>query len=142
MSRLLIASALLVAAVVVAAALRRRTSEPPTQAAWAVPSQLDRHDFERPDAPWLVVVFSSTACQACEGALSKASVLASSEVAVQDVSYQARKDLHERYAIDAAPTILVADQEGVVRASFVSTPSASDLWAAVAAARSEDQPPA
>lgn len=135
MSRLIIASVLLVAAAAVAAVLRRRKPEPPTQAPWALPAQLDRTDFERPDAPWLVVVFSSTACQACEGALAKASVLASTEVAVQDVSYQSRKDLHERYAIEAAPTIVVADRDGVVRASFVSTPSASDLWAAVAAAR-------
>jgi hypothetical protein len=135
MSRLLVAAALLALAAAVAEILRRRKPEPPTQAQWAVPAQLDRRDFDHQETPWLVVVFSSTTCEGCQGAVAKAAVLASSEVAVQDVSYQARKDLHQRYAIEAAPTIVVADHEGVVRASFVSTPSAADLWAAVAAAR-------
>ena len=54
---------------------------------------------------------------------------------------QARKDLHQRYAIEAAPTILIADHEGVVHASFVGTPSATDLWAAVAEARDPGSTP-
>ncbi len=135
MSTLIVAVALVVVAGIVATALRRRKPEAPTQARWAVPAQLDRADFEQPDVPWLVVVFSSTACAACEQAIAKASVLASSEVAVQDVSYQSRPDLHQRYGIEAAPTIVVSDPEGVVRASFVTTPTATDLWAAVAEAR-------
>lgn len=135
MSRFLVAAALVVVAGIVAGALRRRGPEPPTQARWAVPAQLDRADFDRPDAPWLVVVFSSKTCAGCEQAVSKAVVLACAEVAVQDVSYQDHPDLHERYAIEAAPTIVVADAEGVVRTSFVSTPTATDLWAAVAEAR-------
>jgi hypothetical protein len=135
MSRLIVAAALVVVAGIVARALRRRRPAPPTQAAWAVPAQLDRADFERPEAPWLVVVFSSTTCAGCQQALAKARVLASSEVAVQDVAYQSRQDLHDRYHIEAAPTIVVADGEGVVRASFVSTPTATDLWAAVAEVR-------
>jgi len=135
MSRLVVAASLVVVAGIVAAALRRRRPEPPTQARWAVPAQLDRADFDRRDAPWLVVVFSSTTCAGCEQAVAKAAVLASTDVAVQEVSYQGRRDLHERYAIEAAPTIVVADAEGVVRASFVSTPTATDLWAAVAEVR-------
>lgn len=141
MSRLLIAAALLAAAAVVAEVLRRRKPEPPTQAPWSVPAQLDRSDFDAPGTPWLVVVFSSTSCVACQGAVAKAAVLASREVAVQEVSYQARKDLHDRYAIEAAPTIVVADHDGVVRASFVSTPTATDLWAAVAEAREPGSTP-
>jgi hypothetical protein len=82
-----------------------------------------------------VVVFSSTACASCQLAIAKAAVLASPEVAVQDVSYQSHPDLHRRYAIEAAPTIVVADAEGVVRTSFTTTPTATDLWAAVAEAR-------
>ncbi len=135
MSTLIVAVALVVVAGIVAGALRRRRPEPPTQTRWAVPTQLDRADFEQPTAPWLVVVFSSTTCLSCEQAVAKASVLASREVAVQDVTYQGRPDLHDRYHIEAAPTIVVADAEGVVRASFVSTPTATDLWAAVAEAR-------
>jgi hypothetical protein len=135
MSTLIVAAALVVAAALAAAVLRRRKPEPPTQAHWAVPSQLDRADFEHPEVPWLVVVFSSTACVSCQQAIAKASVLASPQVAVQDVSYQAHPDLHRRYSIEAAPTIVVADLEGVVHASFTTTPTATDLWAAVAEAR-------
>ena len=40
---------------------------------------------------------------------------------------------------DAVPTIVVADEQGVVRASFVGPPSATDLWAAVAKARDPDE---
>jgi hypothetical protein len=62
-------------------------------------------------------------------------LLASKDVAVQDVSYQQRRDLHDRYGIEAVPVVLVADTEGVVRASFVGPPPAAELWAAVAALR-------
>jgi hypothetical protein len=141
MSRLIIAVVILAAAVAIAALLRRKKPQPPTQTRWAVPAQLDRGDFERADAPWLVVVFSSTTCLGCADAVAKAAVLASDEVAVADVAFPIRKDLHERYAIEAAPTILIADHEGVVHASFVGTPSATDLWAAVAEARDPGSTP-
>ena len=138
MSRLVIALVLVVVAVAVAVVLRRRRPEPPTQATWDVPSQLDRDDFARPDAPWLVAVFTSETCASCEGAVTKAALLASAEVAFQEISYQARRDLHERYHVDTVPMILLADPDGVVQASFIGTPPAADLWAAVAEAR---QPP-
>ncbi|MDQ1437916.1 MAG: hypothetical protein QOK43_1545 [Acidimicrobiaceae bacterium] len=138
MERLLLAAAIVVVASVVAAVLRRRRPAPPTQPQYQVPAQLDRDDFDGPDRPWLVAVFSSATCQSCERAVAKAAVLASETVAVQDVSYQDRKDLHERYAIDAVPTIVVADEAGVVRASFIGVPTATDLWAAVADARHPD----
>jgi hypothetical protein len=132
----LLAAALIVVAVVVAAVLRRRPSAPPTQPRqWAVPTQLDRRDFEGLDRPWLVAVFTSSTCDSCARATAKASVLSSAAVAYQEVPYQTARSLHERYAIEAVPTIVVADPEGVVRASFVGVPSATDLWAAVAEAR-------
>jgi protein-disulfide isomerase len=138
LERLLLAAALVVVAVIVARVLQRRRPEPPTQSrAYQVPQQLDRADFDHVEVPWLVVVFTSTTCDSCAAALEKAHVLASAEVAVQEVSYQARKDLHQRYAVEAAPTIVVVDPEGVVGASFVGVPSATDLWAAVAEARNE-----
>jgi hypothetical protein len=142
MSTLIVAVALVVVAGIVAGALRRRRPDPPTQTRWAVPTQLDRADFGAPDTPWLVVVFSSTVCLSCQAALAKAQVLASREVAVLDVSFQEHPDLHQRYRIEAAPTIVVADADGVVRASFVSTPTATDLWAAVAEARYPGSTPA
>jgi protein-disulfide isomerase len=135
MSTLLIAVALTAAAVVVALVLRRRRPAPPTQPRWTIPTQLDRQEFHGPDIPWLVVVFSSKTCASCEQAMAKARVLASDEVVVQDVSYQTDQRLHQRYGIDAAPTIVVADRQGVVRASFVGAPTSVELWAAMAEAR-------
>ena len=139
MSRAVIAVVLIGLAVVVAQLLRRRRPEPPTQSRWAVPAQLDRADFVRPDAPWLVAAFTSATCASCEGAVAKAAVLASEDVAFEEISFQTGKETHERYAIETVPMIVVADHEGVVRASFVGTPSATELWAAVADAR---HPPA
>lgn len=106
-----------------------------------MPTQLDRNDFDGSDRPWLVVVFSSQTCDSCKGTAAKAVILESPEVAVDVVSVQARPEIHRRYAIDAVPTIVVADGEGVVRASFVGPPTATDLWAAVAEARDPGSSP-
>jgi len=136
--RLLVAVALVAVAALVAAVVRRRSAPPaPTRTGQTVPDQLDRADFDRPDAPWLVVEFSSATCLSCAGTWEKVALLDSAEVAVQNVGYQERRDLHDRYRIDAVPVVLVADADGVVRTSFVGPPSAADLWAAVAAAREE-----
>lgn len=137
----MIAGVLVVVAVVVALLLERRRPAPSTQARWAVPSQLDRTDFARPDAPWLVVVFTSLTCDSCAGTVARAEVLASDQVAVDGVSVQDRPELHRRYGIDAVPLLVVADDEGVVRASFVGPPTATDLWAAVAEAREPGSSP-
>lgn len=136
MERLLLAVALVAVAVVAAAVVRRRSAPAaPTRTGTVVPDQLDRADFDRPDAPWLVVEFSSRTCLSCAGTWEKVALLESAEVAVQDVAFQERRDLHERYAIDAVPLVLVADADGVVRASFVGPPSAADLWASLAELR-------
>lgn len=141
MTRLILAATLVALAVVVALLLERRRPAAPTQARWAVPTQLDRDDFDGVGTPWLVVVFTSETCDSCRGTASRAAVLASPQVAVDIVSVQDRSDLHRRYAIDAVPTIVVADGEGVVRASFVGPPTATDLWAAVAEAREPGSSP-
>jgi protein-disulfide isomerase len=133
--RLIVAAVLVAVAAGVAFLLRRRRPAPPTQARWPVPTQLDRQDFDGVDRPWLVAVFTSSACDSCPRAAAKASVLASPQVAYQEVSFQQRADLHERYGIEAVPTIVMADAEGVVRGAFVGVPSATDLWAAMAEAR-------
>jgi hypothetical protein len=135
--RLLIAAAIVAVAVAVALVVRRRRPDAPTQPTGAVPSQLDRRDFDRPDADWLVVVFTSETCRTCADVVAKAVVTASEDVAVSDVGWQARKDLHERYAIDAVPLLVIADRDGVVRRSFAGPVTATDLWAAVAAVREE-----
>ncbi len=131
----MLAAVVVVVAAVVAVVLERRKPEAPTQGTWAVPAQLDRADFDRPDAPWLVAVFTSATCDSCASALQRSRVLASDAVAVQEVEVKARPDLHGRYHIEAVPIIVVADADGVVRTSFTGPPSATDLWAAVAGVR-------
>lgn len=127
---------LVAVAAAVAAVLRRRDADAPEQgASWVVPTQLDRNDFERPDAPWLVTVFSSATCLACQGTWSKAQLLESDVVAVQEVDAVGRKDLHDRYKVDAVPMVVVADASGAVCRSFVGEPTATDLWAALAELR-------
>lgn len=136
MIQVVIAAGVVLVAVVVGRVLRaRRPVAAPTQPTAAVPNQLDRADF-RPDTPWAVVVFSSASCHTCADVVRKARVLESPEVAVVDVEYTAARDLHRKYAIDAVPVVAVADAEGVVRAGFAGPVSATDLWAAVAEARS------
>ena len=136
MERVLVAAVLVVVAVVAAVVVdRRQRRDAPTQPQWTVPGQLDRADFDRPDAPWLVVVFTSATCDSCHGTVEKATVLACDDVVVVEAEVSARQDLHDRYAIDAVPTLVVADDEGVVRASFIGPMTATDLWAAVAEVR-------
>jgi Thioredoxin len=134
----LLVAAVLAGLAVAVALVRRRRQRPdgPTQGpSWAAPSQLDRTDFGRPEAEWLVAVFSSATCTSCAAMVDKAQVLASAAVAVEEVEAVARPDLHRRYGIEAVPIIVVADRAGVVQASFIGPASATDLWAAVAAAR-------
>lgn len=136
MEQLLIALVLIAVAGVIALVLRRRATDVPTApSTYPVPAQLDRGDFESPDVPWLVAVFSSSTCLACADTWEKAVVLASDEVAVQEVEVSARRALHERYRIEGVPMVLIADHEGIVRASFVGPPTATDLWATVAELR-------
>jgi hypothetical protein len=114
---------------------RRATPDAPVRTGYAVPDQVDRADFVRPDAPWLVAVFTSSTCSTCAGVWERAQPLESEAVAVQEVEYVADRALHDRYAIDAVPTALVVDAAGVVKASFLGPVTATDLWAAVAEAR-------
>lgn len=132
MERYLIAAALIAVAVAVAAVLQRRRPDAPTQSSWTVPAQLDRHDFQRPEAAWLAVAFTSATCDTCAGVAEKVAVLASDAVAVQEIEAVRDTHLHDRYGIDAVPTLVIADADGVVRASFVGPVTATDLWATMA----------
>lgn len=135
--RVLVAAAIVAVAALVAAVVRqRRQGDPPTQPRYELPAQLDRHDFERPDSPWLVAVFTSDMCTTCADVVAKSEVLRSDEVAVANVTFQANRDLHDRYGIEAVPCLVVADSDGVVQAGFVGPVTATDLWAAVARLRS------
>jgi thioredoxin-related protein len=135
--RLLLAAALVAVAVVVALVLERRRADPPAQVDWTVPSQLDRRDFDHPDAPWLVAVFTSATCATCASVKAAAAPLAAPDVAVVEAEAVARKDLHDRYRIEAVPTLVVADDQGVVRASFLGPVVAGDLRSTVDRLRAE-----
>jgi hypothetical protein len=110
----------------------RRVAAPPSQGRAVAPEQLDRNDFPRPDAPWLVVLFTSRHCDSCAGLVDKALPLASDEVAVVEVEYTLQPDLHARYQIDAAPITVLVDHDGVTRAAFIGAYSAPELWSALA----------
>lgn len=134
MGRLLLAVAVvLVVAAIAEVVRRRRVADPPTQPRHEIPSQLDRSDFEGDG--WLVATFTSETCSTCADVVRKADVLSSHEVDVATVSYQDRRDLHERYAVDAVPLLVIADGDGVVHAGFLGPVTATDLWAAIANAR-------
>jgi hypothetical protein len=117
---------------------RRRRRDAPSQGRGVVPAQLDRGDFPRPDAPWIVVLFTSTSCESCAGLYEKAAPLVSDEVAVVEIEFPEGRALHERYQIDAVPLTLVADAKGVVHASILGAFNASELWTAVAALRAPE----
>ena len=131
-------------AVVAGAALllqRRRRVDPPTQTKYSAPDQLDRDDFDGASSDWLVVTFTSATCETCADVKRKAAVLASKDVAVVDAEYGSDRALHQRYRIEAVPTLVIADREGVVRASFLGPVTATDLWAAAAEARNPGSSP-
>ena len=140
MERALVAVAVVAVALVVAWIVQRRRPEAPTGGRWNVPGQLDRTDFPGPAAPWLVAVFTSATCDACAATVTKAQALASPSLVVAEVELGTEPELHRRYGIDAVPLVLLADAEGVVRASFVGPPTATDLWAAVAEVRDSAPP--
>jgi hypothetical protein len=134
-TRLVVALVLVAIAVAVAVVLQRRKPQAPTQPTFAVPDRLDRLDFHRPDAEWLVAVFTSATCDGCAGVIDKALPLASDQVAVQEVEFSAGRDLHRRYGIDVVPLVAIADASGEVRGSFFGPVTAADLWATLAELR-------
>lgn len=140
--RALIAAAIVLVAIGVAAVIRRRKPDGPPVDSFPTPRQLHRDDFPRPDAPWLVALFSSTTCGSCPDLAAKIAVLDSSEVAVAELTYQDQREIHDRYGISAVPMVIVADADGVARAAFVGPTSATDIWAALAELRTPGPAPA
>ena len=120
---------------------RRRVVSRPTQPRGVLPVQVNRADFEAPDVPWCVIVFSSATCHTCADVVAKARVLECDEVAVVNVEFTANREIHRRYEIDAVPGVIVVDNLGVVRASFSGPVTATDLWAAVAECRNPGTSP-
>ncbi|MEQ8840618.1 MAG: thioredoxin domain-containing protein [Acidimicrobiales bacterium] len=134
MDRVLLVLGGIVIAGAVAALLGRRTA-PPAANTHHIPRQLDRRDFPRAEAPWLVAVFTSATCATCAGVWDRARHLESDQVAVVELELGAAAALHERYKIDAVPTLVITDATGEVRRAFLGPTTATDLWAAVAEVR-------
>lgn len=133
-----IALALVLAVVVVGVALVLQRRKPAPASAPVVhepPTHLARADFERPDAPWLVAVFTSATCSTCADVWSKAELLRSDQVAVQQLEAFEDAEIHRRYGIGAVPIVAIADSGGTVRSSFMGPVSSTHLWAAVAELR-------
>lgn len=142
MARLLLAVALAAAVALVAAWLqRRRPGAAPVVDRHHVPTAMDRADFARPDADWLVVVFTSATCGTCAATWDAARPLESPAVATQEIEVNAAAALHERYGIDAVPTTVICGPDGGVVRSFLGPVTATHLWAAVAEARAGSVPP-
>ncbi len=128
------------AAIAVGVALILQRREPgevatTTRQTFTAPTQINRADFAQPGAPWLVALFSSKTCDSCKGSWERTEPLESDQVAVQRVDVEDHKDLHDRYNIEAVPTTVIVNNEGVVMRSFLGPASVTHLWAAVAEAR-------
>ncbi len=131
--RLVVVVSLASLAAIVATLIAKRTRPAPqSSGAWNIPAQLDRRDFARPEAPWLVVLFSSATCEVCASVWERAQVVEGAEVVVQILEAKADVALHQRYRIDAVPLLLIADASGVVRQHFLGPVVAADLWGALA----------
>ncbi len=141
MDRLLVLVVVAAAAAALAYLVQRRRPDAPIRTGWMVPEQLDRRDFARPDAPWLVAVFTSASCDSCAAVVDVAGPLASGAVAVDVVEVGERHEVHDRYAVDAVPMVLLVDALGVVRDHHLGPVSATHLWGSLAELREPGSTP-
>lgn len=119
---------------------RSRRPAPEAPPVHHVPDRLERGDFARPDAGWLVAVFTSESCSSCAQVWRLARRLEGPEVAAQRVEAKHEAALHARYGIDAVPLTVIADRDGVTRRSIAGPTTESALRAALAEAAAADPP--
>ena len=131
MTRSLIAIGVILIALLLAWAYQRRNStyaaSPSVAPTYSVPKKLERWDFTHPNHNWLLVVFTSKSCSTCAGVINAAQQLASSSVAIQEVEYNAQRDLHARYGIAVVPLVILVDKDGMVVASHAGAATAEEL---------------
>lgn len=132
---LIAASIALVVSSVALLVRRSRRVDAPTQKTWNVPTQIDPSDLLSGSAEWSIAVFTSGICHVCGDVVAKAEALRSHKVSVHEIEYETDRAVHEKYRIDAVPTLVVCDHQGVVRYSVLGPVTATDLWAAVARVR-------
>ncbi len=130
---LLVLGAVAIAAVV-AGLLSRRTPDPEQNFApgHVLPRVVDRCDFARPEARWLVAAFVSASCDECAIVAEQVRLLESDDVAVQTLDVTAAEKTHARYRIDAVPIVVLADIDGLVRHGFTGPVSSEELRSALA----------
>lgn len=119
---LLLVVAVTAAAGALALVVNRRRPDPPTAPQFATPQQLDRTEFDHATRPWLFALFSSSTCLSCRDAREVLAAIDGPEIGVQEVELAGNRRLHDRYRIDAVPTVVLADREGVVRWSYLGAP--------------------
>ena len=129
-----------VVASVIATLLQRLRPRGPITAAHSIPQYLNRTDFNQPDAPWLVAVFSSEDCSTCALIVTEAYKLADVDVTVQEVPVGSSAGLHLHYSVDAVPMLLIADADGRVCAHHLGPATNSELHTLLDHARSSPCP--
>ena len=138
MTQVLIVVGVAVAALVIGwIAQNRAPDAPTTPITHTTPDQIDRADFARPDAPWLVTVFTSATCETCAKVWTSTQLVESDEVAIHNSEVKDEADIHKKYNITAVPSVVIADAQGVARGSFLGPPSSADLWATLAEVREQ-----
>jgi len=100
----------------------RRKPDSPTVPKFVLPFQLDRHDFERPDSEWLLVLFSSETCDSCLTVLAQISDLAIVNLHTQNVEFPSQEATHKKYSVGSVPSLLLTGPKGVVEWSFAGVP--------------------
>jgi hypothetical protein len=138
MTQIIIVAAVAAIALAVGWYMQRQAPDAPTGVPnHKTPAQIDRNDFTRPEAPWLVAVFTSATCSTCAKVWTSTQLVESDEVAIQNIEVASDAALHERYAITAVPAVVIADAAGVARASYLGPPTSADLWAKLAELRDD-----
>ena len=109
-------------AIIVAYIANNRRTDSPSVPKISLPIQVDRNDFDMPDMQWLLVFFSSESCSSCIQVREILSGIPMNSIHIQEVSFPQGKNLHNRYAINSVPIVLIANLEGVVIWSYAGVP--------------------
>ena len=86
-------------------------------------------------------VFTAATCGTGGSVVEVARPLESQAVAFQEVEAGERRDLHDRYAVDAVPMVLLVDGVGVVRDHHLGPVTATHLWGSLAELRQPGSTP-
>ena len=127
MSRLIVLALISFGASLAAVLLRKLNYRNFVTSGYSVPGHLSREDFGFLKEPWLVVIFSSASCETCKPVVTESMKLTSLGIAIQEITAETNRDLHEKYDIDAVPMLLLVDKFGVVRSSHLGPDNFDDV---------------